>query len=72
MPETPPALQRFQMIVLQDPDLQDELRRCADRSGFVTRVLERAHERGCALEQADVEAALDAAARAWHMRWVQQ
>lgn len=70
MPEAPTALQRFQTIVLEDPDLQDELRRCADRPSFVTCVLERARERGSALERADVEAALDAAARAWLMRWV--
>lgn len=70
MPEAPTVLQRFQAIVLEDHDLQDELRRCADRSSFVIRVLERASERGCALEPADVEAALDAAARAWLMRWV--
>ena len=64
------ALHRFQMIVLETPDLQDELRRCADRQAFVARVLERAHERGCAIEQADVEGTLNTAASAWLMRWV--
>lgn len=70
MAEVPTALHRFQLIVLEEADLQDELRRCADRPAFVARVLERAHERGCALEQADVESALNAAASAWLMRWV--
>lgn len=70
MPETPTALQRFQQIVLQDPDLQDELRRCDDRPGFMARVLERARERGCPIEQADVEGALNAAAQEWMMHWV--
>lgn len=60
------------MIVLEDPDLQDELRHCADRPVFVARVLERARERGCPIERVDVEGALDAAASAWLMRWVRQ
>jgi hypothetical protein len=72
MCEAPTALQRFQMIVLEDPDLQEELRRCADRPGFVTRVLDRASERGCVIDRSDVEGALDAAAGAWLMRWVRQ
>lgn len=72
MPEAPTALHRFQTIVLDDPDLQQELRRCADRPSFVARVLERARERGCPIEQADVEGALNAAANAWLMRWVRQ
>jgi hypothetical protein len=72
MSESPSALQRFQMIVLEDVSLQQELRRCPDRPGFVTLVLERARERGCAIAKEEVEAALDAAAQAWIMRWVRQ
>lgn len=68
----PSALQRFQTIVIEDSDLQEELRRCADRPCFVARVLERARERGCVIERADVEGTLDAAASAWLMRWVRQ
>jgi hypothetical protein len=70
MPTDPSALHRFQMIVLEDPDLQRELRLCGDRPGFVARVLERACERGCPIEQADVEGALNAAAQEWMMHWV--
>ena len=70
MPTDPSALHRFQMIVLEDPDLQRELRLCGDRSAFVARVLERARERGCPIEQADVEGALNAAAQEWMMHWV--
>lgn len=68
----PTALRRFQAIVLEDHDLQRELRLCDDRPTFVARVLERAHERGCVIDRADVESALNAAASAWLMRWVRQ
>ena len=38
----------------------------------MARVLERARERGCPIEQADVEGALNAAAQEWMMRWVRR
>ena len=68
----PSALQRFRMIVLDDHDLQRELRLCSDRPSFVACMLERACERGCVINRSDVESALDAAAGAWLMRWVGQ
>jgi hypothetical protein len=71
MPDSQSALQRFQAIVLADPALQRELRRAPDRASFIGLVLERAHERGCALEAAEVEAALVAAARDWMLRRLQ-
>lgn len=72
MPAPQTALHQFQMIVLEDAGLQRELRRCPDRPGFVALLLERARERGFAVERAEVEAALDAAARARIMHWVQR
>ena len=62
------ALAEFQTLVLQDDDLQHDLRGRLDREDFVTRVLERARERGLAVERAEVEAALDASMQSWLMR----
>jgi hypothetical protein len=64
------ALAEFQALVLQDEGLQQDLRGCLDREDFVQRVLERARERGLAVERAEVEAALDASMRSWLMRWL--
>jgi hypothetical protein len=63
-----PALRGFRSMVLADPVLQGELRRTADRAAFVALVVIRARERGCDLEAADVERALDAGARAWTLQ----
>ncbi len=71
MPE-PSALQRFQMLVLGDAELQRELRQCPDRTSFVARVLECARTRGVIVARNDVEAALDSAAQAWITRWVRR
>jgi len=57
------------MLVLQDEGLQQELRRCPDRTSFVALVTERAHRHGFAVMAAEVEAALDTATHAWIMRW---
>jgi hypothetical protein len=65
-------LQRFQMIVLQDAALQDELRGCPDRATFVACVVECARARDCVIEPGEIEAALDAAARAWLLSWMQR
>jgi putative hemolysin len=65
----PSDLQRFQMLVIGEEDLQRELRQYADRPAFVARVIERAGERGFAVAAAEVEAALDHGARAWITRW---
>ena len=64
------ALAEFQALVLQDDDLQQDLRGRLDRADFVQRVLECARERGLAVERAEVEAALNTAMRSWLMRWL--
>jgi|KBSSwiS6_1023812.scaffolds.fasta_scaffold59015_2 hypothetical protein len=64
------ALAEFQALALQDDDLQHDLRGRLDREDFVTRVLERARERGLAVERAEVEAALNASMQSWLMRWL--
>ena len=63
-------LDQFRAAVLDDPDLQQELRRISNRPAFVASAIDRARERGLILDPAEVEAALDAAAHAWLMRWV--
>jgi len=64
------ALAEFQALVLQDDDLQQDLRGRLDREDFVQRVLERARERGLAVGRAEVEAALNASIQSWLMRWL--
>jgi hypothetical protein len=66
------SLENFQTIVSADPALQAELRRVPDRAGFVALVVGRAREHGLALEPAAIEAELDAAARAWMLRWIER
>jgi len=68
MAETRSPLQRFQSIVLADPALQRELRLTPDRASFIALVVERARPYGCAVEAAEVEAALVAAAHEWMLR----
>ncbi|SDR22873.1 hypothetical protein SAMN05444161_2226 [Rhizobiales bacterium GAS191] len=72
MTDIPVGLQQFRTIVLTDPALQQELRRAADRPGFTALVIERARERGCVLDAPGVETTLQAAARAWSLRWIER
>ena len=65
-----PGLQRFQAIVFADPALQRELRQAPDRQAFIALVVERSRDHGVTLDPADIETALDAAARAWTLRWI--
>ena len=61
-------LERFRRIVLAEVSLQEELRGCLDRAEFVALVIERAQERGCSLETAELTAAFEATARNWVTR----
>ncbi|SEC28718.1 hypothetical protein SAMN05519104_1094 [Rhizobiales bacterium GAS188] len=70
MPDFPSPLESFQTIVLTEPTLQHELRRAPDRVSFIALAVKRARERGCALDAAEIEAALAAAARDWALRWI--
>src|SRR5947199_353674 len=65
-------LRQFRAIVLEDLALQQELRRCPDQPSFVTLLIARAREHGCDIAPAEVEAALDAGAKAWIVRGVAQ
>jgi len=68
----PSPLDQFRTVVLDDPGLQQELRDCADRAAFVARVIERAKKRGIMIDPAEVETALNAAARSWLERWIER
>jgi hypothetical protein len=68
MSETP--LEKFRALVLADPMLERELRGAADRKRFVALAVERAQANGCEVVAADIDAALDAAARDWMLRWL--
>ena len=61
-------LHRFREIVLADIGLQNELRGCLDQASFVPLVIERARERGCVVDAAQIHAAFDATARNWITR----
>jgi len=64
------ALERFHTLVLTDPVLEQELRGAPDRASFVALAAARAQANDCPLGAAEIEAALDAAARDWMMRWL--
>jgi hypothetical protein len=63
-------LEKFRSLVLADPVLEQELRGVADRKQFVALATDRARANGCELAASDIEAALDAGARDWMMRWL--
>jgi hypothetical protein len=69
-PAAPRGFAEFRQMVLADPALQGQLAGLADRAAFITRAVELGRERGCAFLPADVEAALQAARRAWIERWI--
>ena len=71
MPDGTP-IEQFRAIVLAEPDLLRELRQTADRTGFIALAVELAGERGCPLDAATIEAAIEVAGRAWLMRWIER
>jgi hypothetical protein len=61
----PTPLERFQALVLADPALQQELRAASDRASFVALAVVHARAHNCAIAAGDIEAAIEAGARAW-------
>jgi len=68
--DTASALEKFRAVVHADPALEQELRETPDRASFVALAAARAGAHNCPLAAAEIEAALDAAARDWMMRWL--
>jgi hypothetical protein len=64
------ALERFRALVHADAALARELRGTSDRQSFVALAVARARAHDCPLGPAEIEAALDAAARDWRQRWL--
>lgn len=64
--------ERFRERVLGEPDgaLRAELEALTDWDAFAVRVAELARRHGLDVTSADLAAARDAAARAWHERWL--
>ena len=64
------ALESFRARVRADPELEQELRDTPDRATFVALAAARARAHDCPLDADEIEAALDAAARDWMLRWL--
>lgn len=67
---TESAYEPFRRLVLGDTILQDQLVNITDHQTFITRTVELGHERGFQFQPTDVDAALQAAKRAWMERWI--
>lgn len=65
-----PALDRFRLQVLADPDLRARLLAESDPRGFAIRVVALAHLDGIDVDFATVDRELAAARHRWFARWV--
>ena len=70
MTDTASALEKLSALVHADPALERELRETPDRQSFVVLAAARARAHDCPLGPTEIEAALDAAARDWMLRWL--
>jgi len=64
-------LDRFRELVLEDSELQEQLREPNDVDKFRALVLQLGQERGFDFSEGDVTAAMQASKRAWMERWIQ-
>ena len=64
------AIERLQLCVLGDHDLQERLRVISDHDDFVSAVLEVAGELGLDLTADELEMEMNTAQRAWFLRWM--
>jgi predicted ribosomally synthesized peptide with nif11-like leader len=63
-------LDNFRELVLQDLSLQEKLRDIADRTVFLSIVVQLGAQSGYSFTAQEVEAALRASQRAWIERWL--
>ncbi len=71
MAVAPPAeseFDRFRELVLSDPSLQEELMRATERAEFISLAVRLGEEHGARFTTNDVDAAFQAARRAWAER----
>jgi hypothetical protein len=64
------GIEKFRVVVLDDFELQSELRGVGDRAEFIRLVTGKANEKGFELTADDVEEAMRAGRRAWIERWI--
>jgi aspartyl/asparaginyl beta-hydroxylase len=67
---SPAEFGRFRQAVLSDLNLQQRLRATSDRESFIRLVVAVGREGGYRFSTMDVDEALQAAHRAWSMRWI--
>ena len=67
---TESGLELFRRHVLSHPELQQQLMGLNGREAFIARNVELGREHGFTFHPTDVEAALQAARRAWMERWI--
>lgn len=60
----------FKQEVLQDRNLQEQLRNTVDKDSFLDLIITIGIERGYKFSTSDVEAAMAAANRTWLERWI--
>jgi hypothetical protein len=63
-------LDSFRQLVLNDRNLQAELRSITDTQAFVVKVEQLAAQHGFAVDPTDVESALRRARQSWLERWI--
>ena len=61
---------RFRELVLENPDLQAQLRNLPDMQTFSTAAVEIGRRLGCEFTSDDIRAAAQAAHRRWLERWL--
>jgi len=65
-----PGLATFLPLMLEDPALRGELLEAADLPALFALVVERARERGIAIPEEELSAAVAANRRSWLERWI--
>ena len=62
--------ERFRQLVLQDVEMQQQLRATSDDEAFLNLLIELGQKSGCSFTVDTVEAASNAQRRLWLERWL--
>jgi predicted ribosomally synthesized peptide with nif11-like leader len=68
--EPPKNLERFCQLVLEDPQLHQQLRQPLVQDEFIALAIRLGQERGYSFTAEEVRAALNERRRAWLERWI--
>ena len=63
-------LQDFRQLVLQDLELQRELKNLADREEFIKKTIDLGERSGFEFSREEIESELRKNRRLWHERWI--